>query len=168
MPSPTALGYILQPGAVGGSVGPNVDLLAILGPSSVTYGRQVASWGDPSTWAAIAAVLGVPPVGNEYGIVVRSLPAGHNTSLIVAQTSVTSTVTHVDSATPNAQRRKVLVQNVGLNSNCWIGPSGVTVGNGILLQPGNTPLPIELGPALPLYAICASGESTTVAVMELA
>jgi len=65
-----------------------------------------------------------------------------------------------------AGRTRVLIQNVG-NDPLYIGPSGVTVGTGLLISKGAT-LALEAGQALAFFAITATGKTTNIRVFELA
>ncbi len=159
---PTSDPYALPPPAVGAGVRQVATVQLNDGTTNVD--SQLITVVDPSTWAAQQAVKNTPPAGNEYGAVVRSIQAGCGESVVSAQVSVGNAATQVTAASPNAYRRKVRVKP--LFSNIWIGPSGVTVGNGYHVSDGES-VELELGPGLALYAIAPSGATATVHVLEL-
>lgn len=62
-------------------------------------------------------------------------------------------------------RRLITIQNIGSN-DCAIGKTGLTFANGFVLYKGNS-ITLEIGNA-PLYAICASGKTTNLRVLQFA
>jgi hypothetical protein len=64
-------------------------------------------------------------------------------------------------------RKTVLVRNSGATNEVYLGPSDVTSATGFSLAAATSVgRPLELREDDALYAICASGESTTVSVLE--
>lgn len=69
----------ITPGQVGlqpDGGGQLVDVVDLTNPLNEVVVREVASLGDPSTWAAIASILNSAPGGGEYALVVRPIPSG--------------------------------------------------------------------------------------------
>ena len=69
------------------------------------------------------------------------------------------------SATPQAGRTRMMIQNNG-DKSIFVGPSGVTTSSGLEIGKGST-MSIEIGEAIDLYAIVASG-TEDVRVLEFA
>lgn len=86
------------------------------------------------------------------------------TSLAHSAVSVTSTEVQLV-ASPLSGRKTILVQNLG-NSNIYLGLTGVTTANGVLLPKGAS-VEFEYGAAIDLYAITASG-TADVRIFEAA
>jgi hypothetical protein len=165
MPTPVEIGYILQPGATGGSTGPNIDVVQVTGPSSQLLGRQVASWGDPNTWSSIASVQSTAPVGTEYGVVMRALEAAPNAAIATVVTNCNSTAAQISATSAGAMRRACIYKNIGPGT-AYIGPAAVTTANGFELDVGDM-ITIPLGASLPLYAVCAGSITTVIHALEL-
>ena len=85
-------------------------------------------------------------------------------SAVFSAVSVSSTATDLV-ASDLANRRKILVQNIG-SKNIFIGNSGVTTSTGVMV-PAGASAEFELGSQVNLHAITASG-SSNVRVMEVA
>lgn len=79
--------------------------------------------------------------------------AGSNVAIANGAASVTNTSALLVAAA--AGRRKILVQNLG-DKKVYLGASGVSTANGIQLPPG-ADLELEIGPALALHSVAASG-----------
>jgi len=70
-----------------------------------------------------------------------------------ASTSVTTT--QVSLISTGTARRSVTIQNLGTDY-IWIGATGITVGNGLRLSPGQTAV-IDKSPNAQIFAIASSG-----------
>lgn len=89
-----------------------------------------------------------------------------NIGIASAAVSVDTTLGGINlSATPLAGRTRMLVQNNG-TGEIFVGPSGLTSASGMEISKGGT-LSIEIGEAIDLYAIAASG-TQNVRVLEFA
>jgi hypothetical protein len=69
-------------------------------------------------------------------------------------------------ATPLAGRRKLLIQNQG-NGEVYIGQTGVTTATGVELR-RRTSLELEIGEDVNIFAICDTGETADLRVLEIA
>jgi hypothetical protein len=73
-----------------------------------------------------------------------------------ASTSVTTT--QVSLISTGTARRSVTIQNLG-SDYIWIGATGITVGNGLRLSPGQTAV-IDKSPNAQIFAIASSGSQS--------
>lgn len=92
-----------------------------------------------------------------------------NSSAAIAVQSSTAAVTDVAAqlmATPLDGRRKVVIQNLGANE-VYLGGSAVADTNGIVLL-RRTSIELEIGEHVDLFAVCASGETASLRLLEMA
>jgi len=88
-----------------------------------------------------------------------------NIGLAQASVAVTATESQIAS-TPLGGRRKMLIQNVG-NNEVYLGATGVDDTSGIILR-RRTSIELDLGEDIALYAICETGETSELRIMEIA
>lgn len=68
---------------------------------------------------------------------------------------------------PLAARRVIAVYNTDASNTMYVGPSGVTSDSGYPVGPG-TEKAFAIAANLPIYGICAAGETVNVRTMEIA
>ncbi len=86
-------------------------------------------------------------------------------SLKTTAESVTATAAQLV-AVPLTERKRIMLQNVG-NKPCFVGGSSVTSANGIEISRGDV-FEMNIGSGAAVWAICASGQSTNLRVLEAA
>jgi hypothetical protein len=112
-----------------------------------------------------AAVKNAALVETDYGLVVRAIVSPANASFSALQIPVETTVFVVSNDLPDVNRRFVRVKN-GTTYNIFLGLSSVTVTSGYLLMPGEVET-FELGPAVQIHGIGATGATGNLYVLEL-
>jgi hypothetical protein len=99
----------------------------------------------------------------------RTQPMPANGGLSAAKVNVVATPTKLPT-TPLAGRIKLLLRNLSSTQTVKIGSSSVTNNNsatdGFPLFPDET-MPLEVGPDMDVYGICASGQNADIAILEL-
>lgn len=80
-----------------------------------------------------------------------------NSSVSSVAVSVDTTVGGVALGTPLANRKKVIIENLG-GQAIYVGPSGVTAASGLRLS-ANSVLELDVGPACALFAITSAASS---------
>jgi hypothetical protein len=91
-------------------------------------------------------------------------PASPSSAILGSATSVTTTATALPT-TALAQRKKMIVQNLG-NKEMFIGSAAVTTSTGARIAAGSN-VELELGPSITLYGIVNAG-TVDVRVLEIA
>lgn len=123
--------------------------------------------GSRSTDAALTALSAAGDRADLISDLYRRIIV--NPSAAIAVQDSAAAVTDVAAqlmATPLAGRRKVIIQNVG-NETVYLGDSGVADTTGIELKK-RTNVELEIGEHVDIYAVCASGESSSLRILEMA
>lgn len=74
-------------------------------------------------------------------------------TITAGQVTLSTTAAQVLAA--SSTRRRMILRNNDAAINIFLGPAGVTAANGILVKPGDPPLPISSTAAV--FAVAASG-----------
>ena len=115
---------------------------------------------NPSTTNAIldAAQVAVGPPQTVREVIIE----GSAANLVTSQVSVTNAAALL--YTPQASSIGVMITNLG-TTDVWLGPAGVTTGNGQLL-PGVRGAAISLPTTAPIFGI-TGGASQSVCITEI-
>lgn len=137
----TALSHL--DGAVWAAGSAGIEALAVRHDAqSASTGVADGDWSPLQTWSE--GSLKVVDVSNA--------------TLLQQQISVANTATQLPAA-PLANRKSIMVQNAG-SASIWVGSATVTSGTsataGIIVPKGGY-IELEVGPAVPVYAIAATG-----------
>lgn len=136
------------------------------GQQQLIYGPAGSPAPSASAITPISALVGedgVTPISatNTLPVGVGALPKGSKSALQAV--AVTTSATEVLAA--NANRKSAILTNNGA-ADVWLGPtSGIAVGNGMVLHPGDSLTDGDSTDAW--YGIAVSG-SVSVAVLEIA
>jgi hypothetical protein len=138
----------------------SADGSATVIPADATYGLDV----DVTRLPALAAGSNVIGGVTQSGSWTVTANAGTGTLAVIergatinhASTSVTTT--QVSLISTGTARRSVTIQNLG-SDYIWIGATGITVGNGLRLSPGQTAV-IDKSPNAQIFAIASSGSQS--------
>lgn len=123
--------------------------------------------GSRATDAALTALSAADDRADLISDIYRRIMV--NSSAAIAVQDSAAAVTDVAAqlmATPLNGRRKVIIQNIG-NETVYLGDSGVADTTGIELKK-RTNVELEIGEHVDIYAVCASGESSNLRILEMA
>lgn len=87
-----------------------------------------------------------------------------DTAILASAAAVSDVAASLVTALSN--RRRILIENLG-NKSIYVGDSGVADTDGFRVSPGSV-LDLDLGPSVAVYAVCSSGQSANVRVLEVA
>ena len=87
-----------------------------------------------------------------------------DTAILATAVAVTDTAAAL--VTALAGRNRLLIENLGAKS-IYVGDATVTDTNGFRVSPGSV-LDLEIGPSVSVWAVCSSGQSASVRVLEVA
>lgn len=153
-----SVGRLKVAAAVGGNV---ADGAADSGNPLKVGGRAVS--GAVLANTGIANNDRVDFISDEY----RRLYINDSAQIAIAADEVACSDT--EAAVPTtalAGRRRMVIQNIGAKP-VYIGATGVTDGDGLKINPSAS-LALELGSQVAVFAVCATGETANVRVLELA
>jgi hypothetical protein len=135
----------------------SADGSATVIPADATYGLDVDVTRLPALAAGSNVIGGVTQSGSwtvtanagtgTLAVIERGATIGHTSA------SVTTSAASVLASA--STRRTITVQNLGTDY-VWLGATGVTVGSGLRLAPGQTAV-IDRSPNAQLFAIASSG-----------
>jgi hypothetical protein len=142
-----------------GSITGDVNVTATdLDIRDLSHTQDSVKVGDGTDFLAVNADGSINVQGD------LSVDDRQNTANLAQNVAISTTAVALP-ATPLANRERMVIQNLGPN-DIEIGPAGVTFGAGLNIPKGDS-IELWVGPANAVYAICNTGKSANVRILEL-